>query len=296
MEEGNYCISTFTPFSNLFVTKNLTKVKNRVFKKALASVIIIDGGLGLGKTTTAVQMASYINGSPINLKKQLALGGGDLIDKLLTCQEEGLHVLIYDEASDFNRRGALSKFNADLNKVFDVCRAFKVIIIMVLPSVKVIDNDLFNKGIVRFLFHVADKGITCNLCWAYSAYRVGYLIRDLKDTKKNPIPGKCYIKTHPNFDFRVYDLTKERAKELDRVSTGAKLDVLRSTTVRLGGLMNYSQIAEALGMSKEWARSTVKKNNILASKRYKKINYFEADIVERLRIHIKHKRNALNYK
>lgn len=286
MEKGNYCNTTGTPFSNTVITDNLKEIDKRVRKKNLASVFLIDGGLGKGKTTTAVQMASWIQGSPIDFKKQLALGGGELTEKLLICQKEKLPVLVYDEASDFNRRGALTKFNAEINRVFDVCRSFKVVIIIVLPCVVVLDKDLFNKGIVRAVFHVADKSKNFNLCWAYSAYRACYLIRDLKDSKKNPVLGKAYLKTHPNFDFRTYDLTKERAKELEKFSNGAKLKVLRSTTVRLQGLSNMKQLAEQLGMSKGWVSLTIRTKKIACKAVYHRVKYFDSGAMMKLKGYI----------
>jgi len=287
MELGNYCKATQTPFDNSVITMNLDKIMLRITKKNLASVIIIDGGLGLGKTTLAVQLGSYWQGSPINFNDQIALGGGQLMEKLLICHEKKLKVLIYDEASDFNRRGALTKFNADLNRVFDVCRAFKIIIIIVLPSVKVLDNDLFHKGIVRCLFHVADKGLTYNLNWAYSADRVAYLMRALKDSKKNPLPSKCYTKVFPNFTFRTYNLTNARADELEKCSTASKLDVLEQNVVRLNGLVNTGQIAKLVAMSKPWVVKCIRDNGMLPQTINKRIKYFNAEQVELVRSKIK---------
>lgn len=286
MEKGNYCNSTGHPFSNDVIIDNLNIINKRVTKKNLASVVIIDGGLGKGKTTTAVQMASYIQGSPIDFKKQLALGGGELMQKLLICEKENLPVLVYDEASDFNRRGALTKFNSEVNRVFDVCRSFKVVIFIVLPCIVVLDKDLFNKGIVRAVFHVADKSKNFNLCWAYSAYRACYLIRDLKDSKKNPVLGKAYLKTYFNFDFRTYDLDKVRSKELEKFSTSAKLKVLRDSTIRLEGLMNMKQLAESLGMSKGWVSLTIRSKKIPCKAVHNKMKYFDSNALIRLKGYI----------
>ena len=287
MEEGNYHITTETPFSNTIITHNLDKFKERVVSKNLASVFIIDGGLGLGKTTTAVQMASYLQGEPIDFELQLALGGTQLMDKLLRCQKQDKRVLIYDEASDFNRRGALTKFNAELNRVFDVCRAFKIIIIMVLPSVKVLDNDLFNKGIVRGLFHVADKSINYNLVWAYSTYRTAYLINNLKDVKKHPVPGKCYLKTYHNFDFRTYNLTTKRANELEKYSTESKLDVLSNTVRKAKGVLSQTQMAQMLGVSNSWISTQLRKLKIKCHMKADGQKYYTAIVLEELRANIK---------
>lgn len=287
MEKGNYNSVTCTPFSNFVITKNLDKFLQRVVSKNLASVFIIDGGLGLGKTTTAVQMASYMQGAPIDFELQLALGGTQLMDKLLRCQKKNKRVLIYDEASDFNRRGALTKFNAELNRVFDVCRAFKIIIIMVLPSVKVLDNDLFNKGIVRGLFHVADKSINYNLVWAYSTYRTAYLIRNLKDTKQYPVPGKCYLKTYHNFDFRTYNLCPAREKELEKYSTESKLNVLSNTVRKAKGVLSQRQMAQMLGVSDSWISNKIKVLKIKCHMKADRQNYYTAVVLEELRAHIK---------
>lgn len=287
MEKGNYCNTTGTPFSNEVIVDNLKTITKRVTKNNLASVVIIDGGLGKGKSTTAVQMASFIQGSPIDFKKQLAFGGGELMEKLLICQKEKLPVLVYDEASDFNRRGALTKFNAEVNRVFDVCRTFKVVIFVVLPCVVVLDKDIFNKGIIRAVFHVADKSKKFNLVWAYSAYRAAYLIRDLKDTKKNPVIGKAYLKTHFNFDFRTYDLDKNRSKELEKYSVASKLSIIRNSTVRLQGLMNMQQLGESIGMSKGWVSLTVRTKKIACKAVHNRIKYFDSSVMLTLKGYIK---------
>ena len=147
---------------------------------------------------------------------------------------------------------------------------------MVLPCVVVLDKDIFNKGIVRAVFHVADKSRNYNLVWAYSAYRACYLVRDLKDSKKNPVLGKAYQKTHFNFDFRTYDLTKERSKELERFSTKAKLEVVRNSSIKFDGLMNMAQMAESLGMSKGWVSLTIRTKKIACKSIYAKTKYFDS--------------------
>jgi len=282
MEEGNYFANNL-PFSDKAMIMNLDKFKKRVDLKKLASVIIIDGGLGLGKTTTAVQIASYIEGEPIDFTMQLALGGTELSEKLLLCQEAKKKVLIYDEASDFNRRGALTKFNAELNRVFDICRAFKIIIIIVLPSVKVLDNDLFHKGIVRGLFHVADKGINFNLVWAYSTYRLLYLVNDLKNTKNNPVPGKVYLKHKHNFDFRCQNLTSKRAIELEGFSTSSKLRVLKEVVYKQAGLRTTKEIGESLGISARLVQMRIKDLGVKPILKKGRKIYYDSDIIEKIR-------------
>jgi len=289
MEICKYYKSTGTPFGNLIVTDNLQMWKDRVFERKLASVLLIDGGLGKGKTTLAVQCASFLNGKPIDFKYQLALGGDQLLEKLLICHEKGLHVIVYDEAGDFNRRGALTKFNAQLNRVFEVCRAFKIIIVMVMPCIKTLDNDLFNNGIVRGLFHVGDKFRTHNVVWAYSVYRAHYLLQSLKDGKRNPVVGKAYVKTRPNFKFRCKDLSSKRSIQLEGFSTNSKLDVLHKSVTQLEGLKDVKAISKQIGMSVEWINKACKKHKVIPTKRYKNKRFFNEQQIEEFKGYIKNK-------
>ncbi len=289
MEECKYYRNTNTPFDNYIIIDNLMKWKSRVFEKQLASVILIDGGLGKGKTTLAVHIASILNGSPIDFKIQLALGGDQLMEKMLLCHEKGIHVVVYDEAGDFNRRGALTKFNAQLNRVFEVCRAFKIIIIMVMPCIKTLDNDLFNNGIVRGLFHVSDKFEKYNVVWAYSVYRAHYLLQSLKDSKKNPVVGKAYIKTRPNFKFKCKNLSSSRSTLLEKYSTDSKLDVLQKSVVQLEGLSTVKEISKTIGMSVEWINKIAAKNKIIPTKRFKNRRFYSVEQIEQFQSYIKNK-------
>jgi len=80
------------PF-NVELAKSLDDCAKRV-ENNFASMIIIDGAIGQGKTTLAVHIADYINGSPINLKDQLGMGGEDFAQKLQIAHEKGLKVVI----------------------------------------------------------------------------------------------------------------------------------------------------------------------------------------------------------
>jgi hypothetical protein len=106
------------PFSEI-LGETITTLNKRIkLKKAV--VVIVAGGLGEGKTTLSIEIADYQNKlyglPPVDLSlgvkcPQYALGGKDFINKIKACYEKKLPVIIYDEAGDFSKRGALTQFN-----------------------------------------------------------------------------------------------------------------------------------------------------------------------------------------
>jgi len=161
------------PFSEIIAT-NLIDLYHRVQLYNKAALIIIDGHVGEGKTTLAVHVADFLNKlanlPQIIFEDQLGMGGDEFLEKLRLCYKKKLPVVIYDEAGDFNRRAALTRFNANLNRTFETFRAFKIIPILCLPSFWVLDNDLFSKGIPRLLLHLSKRTNKMGRFKGYSLY------------------------------------------------------------------------------------------------------------------------------
>jgi len=109
-----------TPLLCKNIDTQIKRVKNK-----MASLIIIDGGVGSGKTHSGVSIADYINITEIDLKNQVGLGGEDFEKKLKWCVENNKKVILYDEAGDFSRRGAITGFNKRLNRIFETYRTFE---------------------------------------------------------------------------------------------------------------------------------------------------------------------------
>jgi energy-coupling factor transporter ATP-binding protein EcfA2 len=95
------------PFSEI-LKENIDAQIERISNKK-ASLILIDGCIGSGKTTLAVHIADYVNKKSnlpeINLHKkehhQLSLGGKEFTTFFRTCHKENLPICVYDEAGDF---------------------------------------------------------------------------------------------------------------------------------------------------------------------------------------------------
>lgn len=268
------------PFSTK-LGENLDDLRVRVEKKK-ASLIVVDGGVGEGKTSIAVHIADYYNGGPIDFQKQLALGGDQVMKKLQVCYENGLGVLIYDEAGDFNKRGSLTKMNAILNRVFETFRTFKIIIILVLPSFGVLDNQLFENKIPRLLLHLDSRTERQGNFRGYSLHSMLW-IRWWMRQPKLVIKERAYDKVDHNFVGHFLDLPPKRSKELDIISTKGKLGFLEAAGRKMEGLVSYHELATKVGRSENWLRVAVSKMKIQPARVEKGVKYFDVGIVDRLR-------------
>lgn len=269
------------PFSERLST-NLDEVVARV-KNNKASLIIIDGGIGEGKTTLAVHLADYINKKngldEIKFKEQIALGGEEFTEKLRICYSKKLPVLIYDESGDFNKRGSLSRFNMNLNRTFEMFRAFKIVVILCLPLFAVLDQELLNKGIPQFLLHLKGRNQHQGEITGYSLYRMFYLKEKMSKLIVKPF---AYQIVEPNIYGHFLNLPPNRARALDKYSTKGKVEFLVTSEISLGGLINSTQIAKKMNRSVDWVRKLLREAKISPKKIIKNVNYFSEEQVEML--------------
>lgn len=273
------------PFSQVLAL-NLDDAISRVEKKK-ASLIIIDGIVGSGKTTKAVLCADYINkhyniGEMTLDRKnhpQLAMGGKAFQKQLRICFKQGFKVIIYDEAGDFNRRGALSQFNAMLNRTFDTYRAFKIIVILCLPLFAVLDKSLFDNGIPRMLINCHDRQENYGNFRGYSLNGMLWL-KKVMDDKKIVIKQIAYKKVYPNFHGHFLDLSPARAKALDRISTSSKLEISKIQEIKMEGLVSYQDIANKLVRSIIWVKKAMVKMEIRPYTTIDRRKYFKGEVVD----------------
>ena len=196
-----------------------------------AGAVLLDGGLGEGKTTLAVLMADTLNADkqlrPISLDPkfhpQIAMGAGEFKRNLLICAKEKYPVLIYDEAGDFNTRGFISKLNRDLYRTFNIYRAFKVIVLLCLPAMTDLDGGIFKLNVLRFGLHLSDRNQSRG---KFRCYSLKQLIMIRHNLSKRRIPAAfCYKGTYPLYSGTFKNLSPERAKQLEYLSTLAKFKV-----------------------------------------------------------------------
>ncbi len=143
-----------------------------VQQQHLASLIIVDGGLGSGKSTMAAQMLRQIDPGFVatkeSFKLRYLLGGAALMETAVKAHEQGARGLIFDEAGiDLSSRSAMSLMNKNLNSFFQLYRALKIVVILVLPSVRILDKQVYEFDIHRFQVHTHSK-----LHGSYNRYRL----------------------------------------------------------------------------------------------------------------------------
>lgn len=254
-----------------------------------ASLLIIDGGLGEGKTTLAIETGDYINSKkdlpPINFGGfQYSMGGKEFLKKLTKCYENGLAVCIYDESGDYNRRGALSGFNKIMNRAFEVFRALRVLVILVLPSFHVLDGDLFTKGVVRGLAHCYGRTKDEGRFKVYELDRVNWIKEKMRGL---PTKNLAYDKVYRNVGGFFLDLPKGRSIELDKVSTKGKIDILIKAELSHDGMFSYRDICARTGRSKRVIITLIRKLNLKAERKYKNELFFSKGVLDRISDHYK---------
>lgn len=255
---------------------NLVTLNERV-KRKKASLIVVEGGLGEGKTTLVVHMLDYIN-QLNNLPKidlagsQMAMGGVSFQKKIRECYDKQLPCIGYDESGDFSKRQSLSAFNAMMNRTFETFRVFNCIVIMALPTFASLDNSLMDKGIPRLMLRLYDRNNVQGNYSGYSLYRM-HLLRQ-KMGKANCIKPFAYTQVHPNFVGHFLNLDPERCAELDRVCSANKLETLRHSELKLEGLIGLPDMAKKLERSMRWTYRAVNKLHLKPNRVINKVRYF----------------------
>jgi len=257
----------------------------------MASVIIIDGGQGQGKTTLAVHIADYINKKrglpPIDLSiknhNQIGMGGVDFISKFNKCEKNNLPVLIYDEAGDYSKASTMTYFNYQLSKIFQKIRSAKIIILICLPNYNILDNRLFDDEIIRGAIHCYGRQVTVNYgnLKLYDLEMLSW-VRYWYTKLPMAIRRKCYEKVSPMLQSYFKDLPKTRARQLEILSTAGKQKERLASEVKMKGLVTTKEISEEIGRSLVWVRLKIGESNIEYDSKIGSQNYYNKSVIHRL--------------
>jgi hypothetical protein len=269
------------------LAENLDDLDDRVFRKNFASLIIVDGGVGTGKTTLDVHIMDYINKKHsldlvdlTDKTAQLSMGGEDFTNKLTICFGRKLPICTYDEAGDFHKRGSMTRLNALINRTFETYRAFKIIVILSLPVFNVLDQDIFDKEIPRLLIHIYHRSMNQADAKCYSLK--GMLRLRAKMEKLKHFKKLAYNRVEPNFFIHVKNLPEDRRHALDVLSTRGKIKGLKQASIKFEGLLSYVELSKKVGRSEVWVRKTLKELKVRSVKTFERRNYFPAEAVDQL--------------
>lgn len=236
-----------------FIERAVNQGTKRI-KDKFSTVFVIDGDVGSGKTTFAVLFGDMCHGQPIDLKKNLALGGEDFQVKLLKTHERAEHVLVYDEAGDFNRRAAMTKFNREMNRLFEMSRALKILVIIVLPRFYILDKQFFELNQIRGVFHIHSREKSRASWTAYTTSQAMYI---KKWAEKLTVPQTAYRYGNPIAKGNFYDLEPERSRELEKISIEAKKDAISEMFVKKERL-SKEEIAKHYNFSISWVEARLR--------------------------------------
>jgi len=255
----------------------------------MASVILIDGGQGQGKTTLAVEVADYFNKQrglpPMDLTikghKQLGLGGVDFISKFNKCKKEGLPVLIYDEAGDYSKASTLSWFNYQLSKLFQKIRSAKIIILMCLPNFNILDNRLFDDEIIRGAIHChsRNKTVTYGNFDVYDMEGVSWIrhwFTKLPAARRHV----CYSMSNPLFQSHFKNLPTERAHQLELLSNYGKEKERIEAEVNMKGMLSIKDLMREVNRSDNWVRTKLIHYKIKPEEKLGTTNYYSKSVLK----------------
>lgn len=269
--------------------ENLDRQIERV-ENGKASLIIVDGGVGEGKTTFITHILDYINSKkglpPIDISKkgpQLGLGGVEFTKKLRVCYEDKLPCCGYDEAGDFSKRGSISHFNSMINRTFETYRAFKCVVVMGLPNFNILDQQIFDNKIPRLLLHLKNRSKNTGYYYGYSLYKMDLLKYYMGKAK---IKNYAYKRVWPNFMGTFLNLPPERCKQLDEVTISNKLSILKKSEIKLEGLISYPEMASKLMRSLIWTKKAVADLNIKPKRIISRAKYFDNEALAKLTEHL----------
>lgn len=290
-KEG-YIYECNLPFSEI-VKLSIDDCLNRIDRNK-ASLIIIDGLMGEGKTTLAVEIAQYVqkkynndngpfyNQLYIEFEKVLGMGGKSFQKKLsyaVENEKENIKTVIYDEAGDFSRRGAITQFNKELIEVFQTFRTFKILVILCLPCVDILENNLFKEGVPKLL-------LNCHSRTNYGNIR-GYGYEEMLWLRyymtKEVVPLKAYKKVNPNFRGQFLDLPPEISEKLDTYSKDYKRKKLKKNVIKQDNLISIDDISKKIGKSYQMTRLNLKKLNIKAELKDNRKEYYNLSCLNKLK-------------
>lgn len=267
--------------------ENLKEQRDMRIGISKPSLIIIDGPQGEGKTTLAVQCADFLNelsdlpkiDLSIKHHPQIALGGKEFTKNFTQCKKEGLPVIVYDEAGDFSRRGAVSGFNARLIRRFETFRSSNIIVILCLPNFGILDQHIFDLQIVRAVLHLKDRGKNYGNYYAYNGVESGW-IRYWIDKLPRPLRYQAYSKCSWSFAGQFKNLPKERAEQLARLSDFGKDREDMNAEIKFLGLWSYRDLATRLSMSVVWTKKAIAELKISDERTIKKVKYFKNEVLD----------------
>lgn len=260
-----------------YIVESLLGIRELI-NKSKAGLIIIDGASGEGKTTLAIHISEFYDKN-FNWENQIGMGGGAFMKCADWASKNNGKVVIYDEAGDFNKRGALTEFNKMINRFFETYRVFRIIPIICIPRFWVIENHLFDLGIPQMLINCYDRRDS------YGRYRV-YDLRSMYYLKANVskmvFKPSCYSSVTPVLYGTFRNLPRDKAIKLERLSKTTKHEITENAYAKVQGLLTTSDVVRALGLSYTRTVTLLAEVGVNAVEMIGNKKYYEKSVISNL--------------
>lgn len=210
---------------------NLNDFKKLVLNKHKPVMIVIDGGLGSGKSTTAETIAKYIQPG-FNPEIQVGRGVAEFAEawertEQLEVDDKTVKCCVFDEAQGFDRSQGRTKLNTALRNFFYTFRDAKTIIILVLPHFSRLDPSIYETKAVQCLIHILETHNTYIDYSCYDLYSILRMVDFLSYNNKQKFLSKMtvYHKFTPNFYGHIRKPKEKTQSFIDEQSTIGKKDL-----------------------------------------------------------------------
>jgi hypothetical protein len=261
------------------------QIERTQYKKP--SVILIDGVHSGGKTTLGAHIGQYIEskyGQDFDYENQVGKGMDKFLERVKWCRQNNKHVCIYDEAEDYDRKGAMTKLNRLLNKIFSIIRINKINIIMILGCVKILEKQPLTKGLIRGLINVHNREIKKPFAdlRVYDASNVFYLMWLMdKHEKTGKSPLSAYSKTYAFMKSHILKADPEDEVLWDSLDRTDKFEMQDEAILETKGLINIDRVSKESGYSVSYLRILFRKIKPEAQRIGNK-NYYYRSILKRI--------------
>ena len=228
---------------------NLDYLKHEVLKKDWDGFIVYDGLEGSGKSTMAFQDAMYLD-STFNLDRVVFT-----IEQFVEASEkaERGQAIVFDETMGYlGSRGAMSKFNRMLIKIFSEMRSKNLFILLCIPSFFELDKyPAIHRSVA--LFHIHKRGHFC--CYNHTKKKLLYIYGKKYYSYSKPTADFVgrFVKYFP-LDKEAYERKKQEGIKLfqDAKEREKNLQKQRDVLIKYcfdNKLMGLKPLSETVGLS-----------------------------------------------
>ncbi|MEM5868284.1 MAG: zonular occludens toxin domain-containing protein [Candidatus Aenigmatarchaeota archaeon] len=225
-----------TAFSN---TQLIDKIIEKCKTQDIDWFIVISGGEGIGKSTLALNIYSYICKKlnlPIidTLSRTLIYDEDEFLQFLVNVnpEEKNLPILLDEGANILFNRESMNKYRHYILKFFNVMRFLNCFVIITTPNIKFLDKNV-REHRIKSLFHIPERGIF----WYYNKSQIERMLAI--ETQKRWI----WIEPQVVGSFRVNPT-------LNTITTLFKQQYIKYFSKKVSSFLNKKLQPETLNLEK----------------------------------------------